>query len=129
MHDALPVLRAARALGLRTRDGAEVPVEAVEIEGERLFGNAPRFRVSAGLELSGAAGAARRVGLDSPLVARLERVEREGDEIVPIGVLAGHQASARVALILSIPRRIRPLTVPRGSLSISAISEWLKPPK
>ena len=52
VHDALPVLRAARALGLRTRDGAEVPVEAVEIEGERLFGNAPRFRVSAGLELS-----------------------------------------------------------------------------
>ena len=44
-------------------------------------------------------------------------------------VLAGHQASASVALILSIPRRIRPLIVPRGSLSISAISEWLKPPK
>ena len=52
MHDALPVLRAARALGLRTRDGAEVPVEAVEIEGEPLFGYEPRFRVSAGLELS-----------------------------------------------------------------------------
>ena len=52
MHDALPVLRAARALGLRTRDGAEVPVEVVEIEGDRLIGIAPRFRVSAGLELS-----------------------------------------------------------------------------
>ena len=62
-------------------------------------------------------------------VEQLERVEREGDEIVPIGVLAGHQASASLALILSIPRRIRPLIVPRGSLSISAISEWLKPPK
>jgi len=52
VHDALPVLRAARALGLRTRDGAEVPVEVVEIDGERLIGIAPRFRVSAGLELS-----------------------------------------------------------------------------
>ena len=42
VHDALPVLRAARALGLRTRDGAEVPVEVVEIEGDRLIGIAPR---------------------------------------------------------------------------------------
>ena len=52
MHDALPVLRAARAVGLRSRDGAEVPVEVVEIDDERLIGIAPRFRVSAGLELS-----------------------------------------------------------------------------
>ena len=37
--------------------------------------------------------------------------------------------SARVALIFSRPRRIRPFTVPSGAPSISAISEWLKPPK
>ena len=52
VHEALPVLRAARAVGLRTRDGAEVPIEVLDFEGDRLIGSVPRFRVSVGLELS-----------------------------------------------------------------------------
>jgi hypothetical protein len=52
VDEALPVLRAARAVGLRTRDGADLPVEVLEIVGGRLIGTAPRFRVSQGLELS-----------------------------------------------------------------------------
>ena len=37
--------------------------------------------------------------------------------------------SAIWTLIFSRPSRMRPFTVPSGMLSISAISEWLKPPK
>src|SRR4029450_3372654 len=81
-----------------------------------------------GLELPGAARAAWCVRPDRALLAGLEGAEREGDEVVPLGGVAVHQPSARVALILSIPSLIRPLIVPRGSLSISAISEWLDPP-
>jgi hypothetical protein len=52
VHEALPVLCAARTVGLRTRDGAEIPVDVLEIDGDRLIATAPRFRVSIGLELS-----------------------------------------------------------------------------
>ena len=37
--------------------------------------------------------------------------------------------SASATLIFSKPSRIRPFTVPSGIPSISAISEWVKPPK
>ena len=69
------------------------------------------------------------MSLDRRGLPRVERLERVGDQILPVDVVAGHQPSARVALILSMPSRIRPLMVPSGSFSISAISEWLKPPK
>src|SRR5262249_29212076 len=75
--------------------------------------------------LAAAARAARRVRLHLSRLVALERAQRVGDQFVPVGVSPDHRPSARVALILSIPSRIRPLTVPSGSLSISAISEWL----
>src|SRR5262249_54262191 len=88
-----------------------------------------RARRGKGLELAGAARAARRGRLHFPRPIGLERAQRVGDQFVPVRVFPDHRPSARFALILSIPRRIRPFTVPSGSFSISAISEWLKPPK
>ena len=48
---------------------------------------------------------------------------------IPPSAVSGVIASASWARIFSRPSRIRPLTVPSGIPSISAISEWLKPPK
>src|SRR3954466_3750888 len=81
------------------------------------------------LELTRASSTRGSVCLDRPSLAPVEPAERVGDQVISIRVLAGHSPSASVALILSMPRRMRPFTVPSGSFSISAISEWLKPPK
>ena len=80
---------------------------------------------------------------DPVRLALVERVEHVGGEIVvpayprvevrslmsPPEPISGVIASASCTLIFSRPSRIRPLTVPSGMPSISAISEWLKPPK
>ena len=61
-----------------------------------------------------------------------ESVEQVGGEILLVAavILAGHQTcSANRARIFSIPSRIRPFTVPSGIPSMSAICEWVSPPK
>ena len=50
-------------------------------------------------------------------------------EVLPESVEPLQPSPGLRARIFSIPRRIRPLIVPSGIPSISAISEWLKPPK
>ena len=90
-------------------------------------------------EVLAALVAAGEVALDLELLGRLESAQRVGGELVPIFAMVAHGSaseasrmpipSARSRRTFSRPSRIRPLTVPRGMLSISAISEWVKPPK
>jgi hypothetical protein len=74
-----------------------------------------------------------QVGLQRLGLLRFQRAEQVGGEVgapAPVLVDGAHEIpSASWVRIFSIPSRIRPLTVPSGMLSISAISEWLKPPK
>ena len=91
------------------------------------------------LEVLAAFLAAGEVALDLELLGCLESAQRVGGELVPIVAVVAHGSaseasrmpipSARSRRTFSRPKRIRPLTVPRGMLSISAISEWVKPPK
>ena len=87
--------------------------------------------------------AVAEVALERRRLSLAQRAERVGGEVVATLraalSLAAHGStpdgpsipirSASVTLIFSRPRRMRPFTVPRGIPSISAISEWLKPPK
>src|SRR5262245_41635252 len=43
--------------------------------------------------------------------------------------LVDHTMPLRLSRSLSIPRRMRALTVPRGCWRVSAISFWVKPPR
>ena len=71
----------------------------------------------------------------TPLNAELNGIAnvetRRGDFLEPACVLVGVHAipSASSARTFSRPRRIRPFTVPSGTFSMPAISDWLKPPK
>ena len=79
----------------------------------------------------------------APRLVGRQRPERVGGEVVaPLVAAVARSAhgstpegpsmpirSASASLIFSSPSRIRPFTVPSGIPSISAISEWLKPPK
>ena len=62
----------------------------------------------------------------------VERAEQVGAHVLLLGMVAldAHAATpARLLRSLSRPSRIRPLTVPMGISSMSAIWLWLKPPK
>ena len=76
--------------------------------------------------------AAREVALELGRLVGLERAEHVGGDVVAPALVLGlvHASpSASSPRIFSSPSRIRPFTVPSGTPSISAISEWLKPPK
>ena len=88
------------------------------------------------LDLVAAVGALLHVELEGPLLVVGERAEQIRAAIVAEAVVvrAGHAISpglkpASWCRIFSRPSRIRPLTVPSGMPSISAIWLWLKPPK
>ena len=89
------------------------------------------------LDLVAAVGALLHVELEGALLVVGERAEQEGARVVAeAGVVrAGHASSpglkpsASCRRIFSRPSRMRPLTVPSGMPSISAIWLWLKPPK
>lgn len=79
-----------------------------------------------------AALAALQVVLEVVDLAGVERAEREGDgflEAAVVVVRVHANPSANSPRIFSNPSLIRPFTVPSGTFSILAISDWLKPPK
>ena len=72
------------------------------------------------------------VALEAARLVARKRIQHVGGEVVLVAqvvVLLVHTPSASFALILSIASRMRPLTVPSGMPSTSAISEWVSPPK
>ena len=84
--------------------------------------------------------AARAVGevrLEALALVRLQRAEQvRADGVGPLLVIGSERAHPRLTCpapsawrIFSSPSRMRPLTVPTGVSSISAISECVKPPK
>ena len=91
------------------------------------------------VEVLAALVATGEVALDLELLGRRERAQRVGGELVPVFAMVAHGSASEASLMpipsarswrtFSSPSRIRPFTVPRGMLSISAISEWVKPPK
>ncbi len=97
--------------------------------------DALRQELRRGLEpaqLGAAFDAARRqMALERGRLLGVEGAEQIGGDLVATALVGGAHTSpsASSLRIFSRPRRILPLTVPSGSPSISAISEWLKPPK
>ena len=84
------------------------------------------------LELAPALLAPGEVPFEVRRLGRVECSQQVGGEVVAPGVvarLAHASPSATRPLILSSPSLILPFTVPSGTLSIVAISVWLKPPK
>ena len=94
-------------------------------------------------QVLGAALTAGQVVLHGLRLGAVEGTQRVGGQVVAhvlvleLGPAHGNTSeaswidipSARLTRAFSRPSRIRPLTVPSGSPSMSAISEWLKPPK
>ena len=84
------------------------------------------------LELGAALLAAGQVAFQLRRLARLQRAQQVGGDLVApavVSVLAHVSPSASSPRIFSRPSRILPFTVPSGTPSMPAISEWLKPPK
>ena len=76
--------------------------------------------------------APRDMAFELSCFARLEGPQKVGRQIVAPAIvicLVHANPSASSPRIFSKPSRIRPFTVPSGTSSMVAISEWLKPPK
>ena len=124
-----------RRAALIASDSTTPMIRSLSVRRRRDLLGGERQRVGRDLQprdLRAAVLAAAQMLLEGGRLALVQRAEHPGARVDPVVAAAHVHASARPPSwprIFSSPSRIRPFTVPIGVSSISAISDWLKPPK